>query len=299
MIQSGDPKVSVLMTAFNRADFIAESIQSVLNSSFQNFELIVVDDGSTDNTVEIARSFAHLDSRVKVYVNEKNLGDYNNRNYAATLGTGKYIKYLDSDDLIYPHGLEVMVRGMENFPDAGIGIMSQDNQDVQPYPFCLSPQEAYQKHFFQKGFFLVGPTALIMHRERFLSVGSFSGKRFVGDTELVLRMARNWPVVKLSSSLVFWRIHEGQEFQLGHSSLNAYLEAELPLYEAEINHPECPLSTSEKQRILSYLRAMYSRKVLSIALKAKKPGAAIKLSKKLSLTSRDIYNGIFFKLGKI
>jgi glycosyltransferase involved in cell wall biosynthesis len=89
------PLVSVLMTSYNRQDYIAEAIESVLNSKYQNFELIIVDDGSKDQTVKIAQEFAEKDKRIRLYINEKNLGDYGNRNKAASYATGKYIKYLD------------------------------------------------------------------------------------------------------------------------------------------------------------------------------------------------------------
>ncbi|HEV2714429.1 MAG TPA: glycosyltransferase family A protein, partial [Terriglobales bacterium] len=95
------PLVSVLMTAYNREKYIAEAIESVLASNFKDFELIIVDDCSKDRTAEIARRYTS-DSRVQVHVNEKNLGDYPNRNRAASLARGKYLKYLDSDDVIYP-----------------------------------------------------------------------------------------------------------------------------------------------------------------------------------------------------
>ncbi|MBK8712927.1 MAG: glycosyltransferase family 2 protein [Niastella sp.] len=95
-----DPLVSVLMTAYNRQQFIAEAIESVLASTYQNWELIIVDDGSKDDTVAVTKSYAEKDNRIHVYVNEKNLGDYPNRNKAAFYANGKYLKYLDSDDLI-------------------------------------------------------------------------------------------------------------------------------------------------------------------------------------------------------
>ena len=93
------------MTEFKRDNFIKEAIESVLNSTYQNFELIIVDDASTDQTVSIAKEFALRDQRIKVYVNDQNLGDYPNRNKAASYAIGKYIKYLDSDDRIKPAGL--------------------------------------------------------------------------------------------------------------------------------------------------------------------------------------------------
>src|ERR1041384_4534965 len=102
------PLVSLLITAYNREQFVAEAIESVLAQTFTDFELIVVDDGSQARTIEIARRYCK-DSRVQVHVNKKNLGDYANRNRAASFARGKYLKYLDSDDVLNPHGLEVMV----------------------------------------------------------------------------------------------------------------------------------------------------------------------------------------------
>ena len=93
------------MTAYNRQDYIAEAIESVLASTYKNFELIISDDCSSDQTLEIARGFALKDERIKVFVNEKNLGDYPNRNKAASYARGKYIQYIDSDDLL--HNLEI------------------------------------------------------------------------------------------------------------------------------------------------------------------------------------------------
>ena len=92
------PTVSILTTCFNRAQYIGECIESVQQSKFQDYEHIIVDDQSSDDSVEIAKSYAEKDSRIQVYVNEKNLGDYPNRNRAAELASGTYLKYLDADD---------------------------------------------------------------------------------------------------------------------------------------------------------------------------------------------------------
>ena len=76
----------------------------------------------------IAKSYEQKDARIKVYVNDKNLGDYPNRNKAASYAKGKYIKYLDADDLIYPHGLEVMVHTMEQFPRGRLRNLSKSGR---------------------------------------------------------------------------------------------------------------------------------------------------------------------------
>ena len=67
------PLVSVLMTAYNREKYISAAIESVLESTYTNFELIIVDDGSTDRTIEIAKTFAVNDARIKVYINKPNV----------------------------------------------------------------------------------------------------------------------------------------------------------------------------------------------------------------------------------
>ena len=94
----------------------------MLDGHFQDFELIIVDDQSTDCSLEIAHEFASKDPRIRVYRNEENLGDYPNRNKAASYARGKYIKYLDADDMHGRFMVDIMVDAMESFPEAGYGL---------------------------------------------------------------------------------------------------------------------------------------------------------------------------------
>jgi glycosyltransferase involved in cell wall biosynthesis len=93
-----NPRVSVIMPAFNREKYIAASIESVLGQTFEDFELIVIDDGSTDKTLSVAETFAS-DPRVQIVKNEKHLGIAGTRNRALELAHGEYIAPLDSDDV--------------------------------------------------------------------------------------------------------------------------------------------------------------------------------------------------------
>ncbi|MEO5684461.1 MAG: glycosyltransferase family A protein [Chitinophagaceae bacterium] len=290
-MSTGEPLVSVLMTAYNREKYIGEAIESVLASTYSHFELIIVDDGSKDATVTIAREYAGSDARINVYVNEKNLGDYHNRNHAATYASGKYIKYLDSDDLIYPDSLSVFVRSMEKFPEAAVGIMSNIGQDAKPYPYLMEPAAAYHYHFYTRGLFDTGPSALIFNADKFRAIGGFSGKRYVGDTEINLRLAARWPLVKISSSLVYWRQHEGQEIVAGNTS-TGYLELQLPMFTEELNKKECPLPESERKNILSYFRRMSAMAILKMAILQKKPRQAMDMYRQLSLTLPDMVSAV-------
>lgn len=210
-----EPLVSVLMTSYNREKFITDAIMSVLSSTYQNWELIVSDDTSSDNTVSIAKQFADKDSRIKVYVNETNLGDYPNRNRAASLATGKYIKYVDSDDLIYKHTLQVMVDFMEEHPGTALGVSSTVGNTKQPFPHLFTPENALRHHFFVKNFLDCAPTGSIINRSIFNELGGFSGRRMIGDVEFGFMCAVKYPVLLLPPGLVFWREHGDQEVFYG------------------------------------------------------------------------------------
>jgi glycosyltransferase involved in cell wall biosynthesis len=287
------PLVSVLMTSYNREQYIGTAIESVLTSTYSNYELIIVDDCSTDNTVQIAKKYEQQDGRIKVYVNENNLGDYPNRNRAASYARGKYIKYLDSDDIFYTHGLQVMVEAMELFPDVAVGICSRYNQEEKPYPFLLSPEEAYHTHFYVKGLFDTGPSGLIFSSEKFNKIGGFSGKRYIGDTEINLRLASRWPIVKIASSLVFWRQHEGQEYVAGLAS-TGYLELQLPMLREIFEVPECPLSEVKKKSILKYNQKLAARQISKIIIQKRELDKGLKLFRQLALTPSDLVNGLLF-----
>ena len=179
---TNQPQISVLTTCYNREKYLAECIQSVLNSHFEDFELIIVDDKSTDRSLEIARKFASSDSRIRVYRNAENLGDYPNRNKAASYAQGKYIKYVDADDLIYPWGLQILWDCMEQFPEARWGLCSLESDKQQPFPFQLNSEEAYRYHYLGPGLFHKSPLSSIIRRDLFEEVGGFRPGRMEPET---------------------------------------------------------------------------------------------------------------------
>lgn len=103
--------VSIIMPSYNTASYIRETIQSVMHQTYQNWELIIVDDCSTDNTYEIVASVK--DERIKYFYNEKNSGAAVSRNRALREAKGRWIAFLDSDDLWMPEKLEKQIHFME------------------------------------------------------------------------------------------------------------------------------------------------------------------------------------------
>jgi len=286
------PLVSILMTAYNREKYIGEAIESVLASSYKNFELIIVDDCSKDSTVTIARHYESTDARVKVYVNEKNLGDYPNRNQAASLASGKYLKYVDSDDMIYPHGLEVMVSAMEDHSSVGLCICSQIIQHKTQFPILIPVNEALKIHFFENGFLNIGPTGVIIRKDVFDLLTGFTGKRMVGDTELWLRIACHYPILISFPSLAFWRKHDGQEFFDGVRS-GLYSEMNLKLLRELTASPDCTLTEEEKRRVLKFNAALTARDIIKRLIFKREFSKMIRLNRELSLVPEDYFNGLF------
>jgi glycosyltransferase involved in cell wall biosynthesis len=259
----GLPIVSVLMTTYNREKYIAPAIESVLASTFTDFELIITDDCSKDRTVQIARSYAAKDNRVKVYINEKNLGDYPNRNEAASKATGKYLKYVDADDYIYPWGLELLVNMMEQFPEAGWGLCSLEQYVKSPFPFVLSPAEAYVYHYQGPGLFHKAPLSSIIKREIFNKVGGFSPIRMAGDFEMWHRLAQKFPLVMMPHGIVWYREHGEQEMKSYFSHLSAYENVKVKYLKDE----KCPLDAQTRNSILNGYKKAFQKQIIKDILR--------------------------------
>ncbi len=110
------PLVTVGLAVYNGENFIREAIDSILNQTFQDFELIITDNASTDSTQQICEAYAEKDSRVRYIRNPQNIGCTRNQNYTVQLATGKYFKLANHDDVCAPTLLEKCVAAMEQDP---------------------------------------------------------------------------------------------------------------------------------------------------------------------------------------
>lgn len=116
------PQLSVCIPVFNGADFLREAIDSVLEQDFRDLEVILVDNQSTDETISIIKSYT--DPRIKLFINDTNIGMVPNWNKAMEYATGKYIKILPADDFIYPGCLQKQVAILENDKEEKICLVS-------------------------------------------------------------------------------------------------------------------------------------------------------------------------------
>lgn len=284
--------VSILTTVYNREEYLADCIESVLTQYFEDWELIIVDDCSSDGSVLIAEQYAQKSSRIKLYVNDKNLGQFENRNRAASLSSAEYIKFLDSDDLIYPHGLSVMMWAIEKYPEAGMAVSCVKADKFQHYPILVLPQQSYREQFIGKGFLNVGPSGVIFNRRVFDEVGGYKEDGYVGnDVELHYRVAAKYPVVKMPDSLVWWRQHNQQAYYNGMVENEYFLKHHRIVMET-LNSNRSPLDAGCREIAILKEKQHFSRQILSMAIKSRKFGNAKKAFLNSDISIADLFSGL-------
>ena len=251
------PIVSVLMTSYNRERYVAASIESVLAQTFGDFELLITDNCSTDGTVEIARGYERLDRRIRIVVNERNLGQFGNRNRAATLARGPLLKYHDSDDVLYPHCLSVMAPAMQAYPEAAFGLSTGRYWFGGPCPMLMTPRRSFQREFLGSGMFNAGPGGAIFRTDAFRALGGFLDQGAPSDYLFWLRACARVPVLLLPADLFWYRVHADQEFQ--SASVARQYAATIADTWAALGDPACPLPPGEREQARRNVMASHAK----------------------------------------
>ena len=158
-----DIKVSIITPAHNDERFIQQTIESVLNQTHQNFEIILVDDFSTDKTLEVVESIK--DNRIKVFKNDKNYGAAYSRNRALKEATGDYIAFLDGDDLWEPNKLEKQLAFMieNNYKFSATQYSVVDEEGAKTGKYVTGPKVTSHRKFMRMDY--VGCLTVMFKRE--------------------------------------------------------------------------------------------------------------------------------------
>lgn len=201
------PLVSVITPTYNRADFLSETIQSVLSQDYPHFEYIVLDDGSKDNTHEVLSQYH--DARM-FWESHPNMGESRTVNKGLAIAKGEFIIVVNSDDPILHGLLRVGVEFMKAYPDILVAypdwIMidehSQKMQDVPMYDYHYA--QLLQWHYCH-----IGPGAIIRRRALELESQRSTKYRYVADYEFWLRVGLHGPMARIPKQLATWRSHSG------------------------------------------------------------------------------------------
>ncbi|ASA78486.1 glycosyltransferase [Thermococcus sp. 5-4] len=212
------PTVSVIIPTYNRANLLKRAIESVISQRFEDFELIVVDDASPDNTPEIVESIN--DTRIRYIRLKENSGGPVARNTGIKKARGKFIALLDDDDEWLPNRLEVQVRKFENL-DREFGVVyggfyyvSQQDGKILGKRLPRHRGDVYE-HFLRENF--IGSPTLLIRRECFKRAGLFDPKLTSSqDWDMWLRIARYYKFDYVNEIVAKYYVHGRQiSFNMG------------------------------------------------------------------------------------
>ncbi|PEA19358.1 glycosyl transferase family A [Bacillus cereus] len=198
-------RVTVLMPVYNGENYLREAIESILNQTYEDFELLIINDGSTDKSLEIINSFH--DSRIRLISNEVNLKLIRTLNKGLDLATGEYIARMDSDDIAHPQRLELQVKKMDE--DKEIVICGTSLRFIGKRfstPFLVEGEENIKNYLVVKNC-LMHPSVMIRSAV-FKKENIYYDEEFIHaeDYELFQRVSGNYKVINLKQPLLFYRL---------------------------------------------------------------------------------------------
>lgn len=219
-----DGLVSIIMPSWNTGNFIAESIQSVINQTYRRWELIIVDDCSTDNTDEVVGSFR--DERIKYLKNEKNLGAALTRNRALREARGEWIAFLDSDDLWKPQKLEYQIKFMEkNHIIFSYHEYEKIDEGSRPLNVYVSgPRIVTKKKMYNYGY----PGCLtFMYSAKKMGLIQIKDIKKNNDYAILLQLCKKANCVLLKKNLAQYRVRKKS---ISHDKLSKKLKSHYDLF---------------------------------------------------------------------
>ncbi len=224
-IHSVMPEISVIMAAYNAAKHIGESIKSVLKQTYQNFEFIIVDDASTDETERIIEGYN--DRRIKVIKNVENIGPAKSRNKAIAVSRGRFIAIMDADDISLPHRFETQINILVSNPDCAlVGSSAYMIDEDGTYKSIINVKvhdDEIRKCILQNNCFVHG--SVMIRRNAMLDMGGYNDRfKYSHDYDLWLRIIERYRVGNLPEPLYCWRLSSTQISSAKKTNQNNYAE---------------------------------------------------------------------------
>jgi glycosyltransferase involved in cell wall biosynthesis len=223
-----NPKVSVLIPSYNSALFLDETIQSVLNQTFQDYELIIIDDCSSDNTDEVVQKYLH-NEKIQYHKNEQNLGLAGNWNKALAYAKGDYIKFLMSDDKFHPDLLKKFVDVMDQHP--GVSLVTSYREQFGAETEMNAPEFTHlqkgEKIIYEtlKDRNWIGEPTCVMFRRSNLWLGDFNPEfLYYIDWEMWIRHLSIGDCYIIPETLSYFRVHEKQVSRMVMKNMLHYCE---------------------------------------------------------------------------
>jgi len=259
------PKVSVCIPTYNTARYLPDAIESVIPQTFSNYELIICDDASTDNTPEICSR--HKDPRIRYVRYEQRVGQGGNWNRCVSLARGEYVALLHADDRYLPGFLEQRVRVLDADPTIGLAfgaveIIDKDGNRVGQQLFGDTAFVRPAPEFYKELLFgcVISPVSPVLRRSCYEAVGKFNDTRLHGiDWEMWLRIAARYGVAYSPAISACYRVHQSSGTAQGMNQANNGPE--------ELSVLEDALRRIETEPSLSKFRPLRRKALRKLALR--------------------------------
>jgi glycosyltransferase involved in cell wall biosynthesis len=206
-------KLSIIMSVYNSECYVNKSVESILTQTFKNFEFIIINDGSTDKSLEILEYYARQDNRIKL-INQENIGLVKSLNKGLKISQGNFIARMDADDISKPERFEKQIEYLKNHPNCVIVGCEVLQIDMDGAPICnmgipLSHEEIDAGLLLGRGGDIRHP-AVMMRRDAVLKLGGYREQfKTAEDLDLFLRLAEQGKLANLSDILLEYRLHLG------------------------------------------------------------------------------------------
>ena len=210
-MKTNDPLISTVIPAYNQGHFLVEAIESVLNQTWTNLEVVVVNDGSTDNTIDILKKMAGKDQRIR-WFDQKNQGFAVAMNRAIEESHGEYIAHLDSDDVMEPDKIELQMEALRKDSEVdlvhtAVRIIDTDGHSLMVYRGKDVEPKVFLAQMFYRSI-MGNPTTIMGRKECWVKVPFLEKYKRSVDYERVLRLAERYKFKYLDLPLTKWRRHE-------------------------------------------------------------------------------------------
>ena len=244
--------VSIVMTVYNAEKFLKQTIESVLNQTMKNFELIIVDDCSTDSSADIVKQYMQ-DKRIKYFKNKENLKVSKTRNFGVNQASGKYVAFIDSDDVWFETKLEKQLRFMEE-NDVKICYSAYrfiSNDGILQNKIFNVPEKVDFKKLLKQN--VITPSASMFDKELLLKY-PFYADAVHEDFVAFLQMLKNEKLYAygINEPLIYYRLTDGSKsrnkFKAMKMTLKSYKEVGLNIFQRLYNLPFYVLNGIKKYR---------------------------------------------------
>lgn len=281
-MQVEQPLFTVATVTYNSSKWIKQAIESVLSSSYTSFEYIIADDCSLDDTWNIIREYN--DARIVAFRREKNIGEYANRNGVIRAAKGKYLLFVDGDDVLFKHTLRNLSEYIAVFPNAHMiwGVQPAD-MDFAIMPYLFEPPELLRLLYGTTiPLAVIGFAETVFRLEELRAAGGLSERYSIGDTYIKKKLALNCNALFVPLGFVFWRRSTNQASNRVNRDYRNFMEGYMIDCEIMQTYAE-----KDKHELLENIKGSFMRRLLKTTLLQGKISNFFKLYAKSDLTVGD------------